>query len=54
MIAVDTNILIDAHRKEMPQHERARRWLTELSEGEEPWALPVFAMGEFLRVVTHP
>lgn len=53
MIAVDTNILVYAHREELPLHARARRRLTELAEGDVPWALPVFCMGEFLRVVTH-
>jgi len=54
MIAVDTNVLVYAHREEFPQHRQARRRLTELAEGEVPWAIPVFCVGEFLRVVTHP
>lgn len=53
MIAVDTNILVFAHRTESPKHEDAVRWLVSLAEGTVPWALPVFCMGEFLRVVTH-
>ena len=28
--------------------------VTELAEGTSAWALPVFVIGEFLRVVTHP
>lgn len=54
MIAVDTNILVYAHREEFPPHDKARARLVELAEGREPWALPVFCIGEFLRVVTHP
>lgn len=54
MIAVDTNILVYAHREELPQHTVARARLTVLAEGDAPWALPVFCLGEFLRVVTHP
>ena len=54
MIAVDTNILVHAHRAELPKHDAARRRLTELAEGPLPWALPVFCIGEFLRVITHP
>jgi len=54
MIAVDTNILIYAHREEFPLHRKARTRLVELAEGREPWALPIFCVGEFLRVVTHP
>lgn len=54
MIAVDTNILVYAHREELPQHAAARARLTALAEGDAPWAIPVFCLGEFLRVVTHP
>ena len=54
MIAVDTNILVYAHREELPQHARARARLVELAEGAARWAIPVFCLGEFLRVVTHP
>ena len=53
MIAVDTNILVYAHRRETMQHDNAVRWLRYLAEGEVPWAIPVFCLGEFLRVVTH-
>jgi uncharacterized protein len=54
VIAVDTNVLVYAHREEMEQHERSLQAITELSEGDEPWGLPVFVVNEFLRVVTHP
>lgn len=54
MVAVDTNILVYAHREELPQHAAARARLTELAEGHTPWAIPVFCLGEFIRVVTHP
>jgi toxin-antitoxin system PIN domain toxin len=54
MIAVDTNVMVYAHREQLPQHERALEWLTYLAEGHLPWAIPVFCLGEFVRVVTHP
>lgn len=54
MTAVDTNVLVYAHRQHMPRHVEARACLTRLAEGAEPWALPVFCLGEFVRVVTHP
>lgn len=54
MIAVDTNILVYAHREEMAQHAPAHVALTSLAEGEERWGIPVFVVTEFLRVVTHP
>lgn len=53
MIAIDTNILVYAHREELPQHLKAKRYLTELAEGSARWGIPVFCLGEFLRVVTH-
>jgi toxin-antitoxin system PIN domain toxin len=54
VIAVDTNILVYAHREELVQHRRARTRLVELAQGAARWAIPVFCLGEFLRVVTHP
>lgn len=54
MIAVDTNILIYAHRQESPKHADALGAITALAEGNDPWAVPVFVVTEFLRVVTHP
>lgn len=54
MIAVDTNILIAADRVESPWHAAARARLEELTGGVEPWGLPLFVCGEYLRVVTHP
>lgn len=54
MKALDTNVLIHAHRKDMAKHVEAGRLLHSLAEGTKPWGLPVFCLGEFLRVVTHP
>lgn len=54
MIAVDTNLLVFAHREEFPEHPRALEWLTHLGVAGAPWGLPVFCLGEFVRVVTHP
>ena len=53
MIAIDTNVLVYAHRAEMPLHELALERLRDLVEGAAPWALPAFCIGEFVRVVTH-
>lgn len=54
MIAVDTNILVYAHREELVRHADARARLVEMAEGHARWAIPIFCVGEFLRVVTHP
>lgn len=54
MIAVDTNVLIYAHREEMPLHSSASRLLRSLAEGDAPFGLPAPCIAEFVRVVTHP
>lgn len=53
MIAVDTNILVYADREESPLHTTALRAVRQLAEGDEAWAIPIFCVGEFLRVVSH-
>jgi toxin-antitoxin system PIN domain toxin len=53
VIAVDTNVLVAAHRSDAPRHDRALLWLRSLSQGAEPWGIPVFCISEFVRVVTH-
>lgn len=54
MIAIDTNVLVYAHREEMPAHARAKGQLVRLAGSAAPWGLPIFCLGEFVRVVTHP
>ena len=53
MIAVDTNVLIYAHRAETGLHAVASSDLVALAEGPTRWGLPVFCIAEFIRVVTH-
>ncbi|MBM3465283.1 MAG: type II toxin-antitoxin system VapC family toxin, partial [Armatimonadetes bacterium] len=54
MTAVDTNILVYAHREDSPWHERASACLRSLAEGNQPWAIPWPCIHEFLANVTHP
>ncbi len=54
MIALDTNILVYAHREDSPWHAAAYRALGTLAEGSSPWAIPWPCLHEFLAVVTHP
>jgi predicted nucleic acid-binding protein len=53
LIAVDTNVLVYAHREETPWHDIAKRRLTELAEGRPAWAIPWPCVHEFLAIVTH-
>ena len=54
MIAFDTNLLVYAHRPEMPFHERARQVLTEAVAAPEPVCAPWPCAHEFLAVVSDP
>jgi toxin-antitoxin system PIN domain toxin len=54
VIAVDTNILVYAHREDSPFHAVASRRVSDLAEGRLAWAIPWPCMHEFLGVVTHP
>jgi len=53
VIAVDTNVLVFANREESDLHAVALRALRSLAEGDEAWAIPIFCVGEFLRVISH-
>jgi hypothetical protein len=54
MIAIDTNILVYAHRQDSEFHPRAARCLSDLAEGRAAWAIPWPCLHEFLAIVTHP
>lgn len=54
MIAVDTNLLVHAHREDSTWHAPAARALRQLAEGRSNWALPWPCVHEFLAIVTHP
>ena len=54
MIAVDTNILVHAHRADSPWHHAAGHRIAGLAEGGAPWAIPWPCVHEFMAVVTHP
>jgi toxin-antitoxin system PIN domain toxin len=54
MIAVDTNVLVYAHRAETSFHGAAFAGVQALAEGAQPWGIPVSCLHEFLSVVTNP
>lgn len=54
MIAIDTNVLVYAHRAEMPLHARAAAGVGALAQSRATWAIPWPCIHEFLAVVTHP
>ena len=54
MIALDTNLLVYAHREDSEWHAAAAACVTDLAEGAAPWAIPWPCVHEFLSIVTHP
>jgi len=54
MIAVDTNLLVYAHREDSPWHDVALKAMTGLADGSALWAIPWPCVHEFLAIVTHP
>ncbi len=54
MIAVDTNILVYAHREDSNFFKLANDRLVNLAESGQAWAIPWPCLHEFLSIVTHP
>jgi hypothetical protein len=54
LIAVDTNLLVYAHREDSPWYSEAYETIRSLAEGASPWAIPWPCIHEFLAIVTHP
>jgi toxin-antitoxin system PIN domain toxin len=54
MIAVDTNILVYAHRRDLPQHTLALQAIQRLVRESRRWGVPWPCIHEFLAVVTNP
>jgi len=54
MIAVDTNLLIYAHREAVPQHDAARGAIEHAAATGRGWGIALASVAEFWSVVTHP
>jgi hypothetical protein len=54
VIAVDTNLLVYAHREDAEFHDAASARVAELAEGSAAWAIPWPCLHEFYAIVTHP
>jgi predicted nucleic acid-binding protein len=54
MIALDTNILVYAHRAGVPKHRAAQRSIEEVAASAGGWCIPFPCVAEFWAVVTHP
>jgi uncharacterized protein len=54
MTAVDTNVLLYAHKRHILFHEAAQRVIRELVERNEPWAIPWPCIHEFYAAASNP
>lgn len=53
MIVPDVNLLLYAYRREMPDHETAWQWWTDLLDGDEQVGIPWSVVIAFLRLMTN-
>ncbi len=53
MRCVDVNVLVYAHREDLPEHSDYRRLLERLANDDQPLGLPDLAVGGFVRVITN-
>lgn len=54
MLLIDVNLLLYAHLKLSPLHERAHEWLDEQLGGASRIGLPWLSLLGFLRIATNP
>ncbi len=53
MIALDTNILVHAHRRDASLHSEAKTCLRQLAEAPAPWFICYHSLIEFYGIVSH-
>jgi len=53
MIALDTNLLVYAHRRDSPFHAAAKKLVGDLAAGQTAWAIPWPCLHEFYGIVTR-
>ena len=54
MIALDTNLLVYAHRSAVAEHRSAREAIVRARTSSGGWGFSLPVVGEFWSVVTHP
>jgi predicted nucleic acid-binding protein len=54
MIAIDTNLLVFAHRMQVPEHRAAREAIEKASRDSGGWGFALTNLLEFWSIVTHP
>lgn len=54
MVLPDVNVLLTAHREDLPHHLEIRTWLEGVLGGESAYAMSELVLSGLLRVATHP
>ena len=54
MILPDVNVLLYAFRPDSADHDRYRRWLRSVVEGDEPYGMSPQVLASVVRISTHP
>ena len=54
MRCVDVNVLVNAHREDVPDHDGYLGWLDRARRDDEPLGVSDLVLSGFVRVVTHP
>jgi len=54
MIALDTNLLVHAHRRDASLHKKTMSSIGYLAEAPRPWAICYHSLIEFYGIVTQP
>ena len=54
MIAIDTNLLVYAHRARTSEHARARKAIERAAAGDAGWGIAAPSLTEFWAIATHP
>ncbi len=54
MIAIDTNLLVFAHRSQTPEHAAAKEAIEKAAMGPGGWGFTLTNLLEFWSIVTHP
>jgi toxin-antitoxin system PIN domain toxin len=54
VVLPDVNILVYAHREDVPHHAECLKWLEGVINGDQAYGLSELVLSGFLRVATHP
>ena len=54
MILLDVNVLVYAHRRDIPDHPAYLQWLEALINSDQAYGMADLLLSSFIRIVTHP